>query len=62
MAANVALLSPEPTLTLVGTVTLALLLDSMTLVELEAGAVKVAVHVEVAGAFTVAGEHVKLLS
>lgn len=62
MTANVALLSPEPILTLAGTVTLALLLDSMTLVELEAGAVKVAVHVEVPGAFTVAGEQAKLLS
>ena len=62
MAVNVALLSPVAILTLPGTVTLALLLDSVTLELLEAAAVKVAVQVEVPGAFTVAGEQVKLLS
>ena len=62
VAVNVALLSPEPILIFAGTVTLALLLDSVTLVELEAAAVKVAVQVEVPGAFTVAGEQLKLLN
>jgi len=62
VAVNVALLSPAPILTLPGTVTLALLLESVTLAALEAAAVKVAVQVEVQGAFTVAGEHVKLLN
>ena len=62
VAVNVALLNPEPILTLAGTVTLVLLLDSVTLVELAAAAVKVAVQVEVPGAFTVAGEQVKLLN
>jgi hypothetical protein len=41
---------------------LALLLESVTLTALEAAAVKVAVQVEVPGAFTVAGEQVKLLN
>ena len=59
---NVALLSPEPILTLAGTVTFALLLVSVTLVALEAAAVNDAVQVEVPGAFTVAGEQLKLLS
>ena len=62
VAVNVALLSPEPILTLPGTVTLALLLESVTFTALEAAAVKVAVQVEVPGAFTVAGEQVKLLN
>ena len=57
-----ALLSPEPILTLPGTLTLTLLLASVTLVALDAAALKVAVHVEVPGAFTVAGEQLKLLS
>ena len=61
VAVNVALLSPAPILTLPGTVTFTLLLDSVTLVALEAAAVKVTVQVEVPGAFTVAGEQVKLL-
>jgi hypothetical protein len=61
VAVNVALLSPEPILRLAGTVTLVLLLDRATLVELAAAAVKVAVQVEVPGAFTVAGEQVRLL-
>jgi hypothetical protein len=62
VAVNVALLNPEPILTLPGTVTLVLLLASVTLVTLEAAAVSAAVQVEVPGAFTVAGEQVKLLS
>ena len=62
MAVNVALLSPAPILTLPGTVTLALLLESVTLAALEAAVVKVAVQVDVPGAFTVAGEQVKLLN
>jgi hypothetical protein len=62
VAVNVALLSPDPILTLAGTVTLTLLLISVTLVALEAAAVNAAVQVEVPGAFTVAGEQLKLLS
>ena len=62
VAVKVALLSPAPILTLPGTVTLVLLLDSATLVALEAAAVKVAVQVEVPGPVTVAGEQVRLLS
>ena len=62
VAVKVALLSPLPMLTLPGTVMLALLLASVTLVVLEAAAVKVAVQVEVPGAFTLAGEQLKLLN
>jgi hypothetical protein len=62
VAVNVALLSPLPILTLPGTVMLALLLASVTLVALEAAAVKAAVQVEVPGAFTLAGEQLKLLN
>ena len=62
MAVKVALLSPEPILTLPGTVMFALLLASVTLVALEAAAVNVAVQVEVPGAFTVAGEQLRLLN
>jgi hypothetical protein len=62
VAVNVALLSPLPILTLPGTVMLALLLASVTLVALEAAAVKVAVQLEVPGAFTLAGEQLKLLN
>lgn len=61
VAVNVALLSPEPILTLPGTVTLVLLLESVTLVALAAAEVNAAVQVEVPGAFTVAGEQLKLL-
>jgi hypothetical protein len=61
VAVNVALLSPVAILTLPGTVILALVLDSVTLEVLEAAAVSVTVQVEVPGAFTVAGEQVKLL-
>jgi hypothetical protein len=62
VAVNVALLSPAPIFTLPGTVTLVLLLNSATLTALETAAVRVTVQVEVPGAFTVAGEQVKLLS
>ena len=62
VAMNVALLSPDPTLTLPGTVTLVLLLDSATLAALDAAAVSVAVQVEVPGPVTVAGEQLKLLN
>ena len=62
MAVKVALLSPAPILTLAGTVMLALLLDSATLAALTAAAVNAAVQVEVPGAFTVAGEQLKLLN
>ena len=62
VAVNVALLSPAPILTLPGTDTLALLLSSVMLEVLEAAAVKVAVQVEVPGAFTAAGEQVRLLN
>jgi len=61
VAVKVALLSPEPILTLPGTVTLALLLESVTLEALTVAAVKVTVQVEVPGAFTVPGEQLKLL-
>jgi hypothetical protein len=62
VAVNVALLSPLPILTLPGTVMFTLLLESVTLAALEAAAVKVAVQSEVPGAFTVAGEQLKLLN
>jgi hypothetical protein len=62
VAVNVALLSPAPILTFPGTVTFALLLNSVTLVGLVAAAVNAAVQVEVPGAFTVAGEQIKLLN
>ena len=61
MAVKVAVLRPAPTLTLPGTLTLALLLDSVTLAALAVAAVKVTVQAEVPGAFTVAGEQLKLL-
>ena len=61
MATKVAVLSPTPILTLTGTVTVALLLESVTLAVLTANADKVTVQVEVPGAFTVPGEQVKLL-
>jgi hypothetical protein len=61
VAVNVPLLSPAPILTLPGTVMLTLLLASATMAALETAAVMVTVQVEVPGAFTVAGEQVKLL-
>jgi hypothetical protein len=62
LAVKFALLSPAPTVTLPGTVTLALVLSSVTLAALEAVAVKVTLQVEVPGAATVAGEQVKVLN
>ena len=58
---KVALLSPAPMLALPGTAIFGLLLNSATLEALEAAAVRVTVQVEVPGAFTVAGEQVRLL-
>jgi hypothetical protein len=49
-------------LTLAGTVTLVLLLDTAKLRALEAAAVSVTVQSAVPGALTVAGEQVRLLS
>jgi len=62
VAVKGALLSPEPTLTLAGTVMFVLLLDKVTVAPPPgAGAVSVTVQLEVPGAFTVAGEQLKLL-
>ncbi len=58
---NVALLVPVLTVTLPGTVTLVLLLDNVTPRGLEAAPVRVIVQSEVPGAFTIAGEQVRLL-
>jgi hypothetical protein len=60
LAVNEALLCPAVTATLAGTVMAALLLDSATVAPEGTVAVKVTVHVEVPGAFTVAGEQLKL--
>lgn len=62
MALNDALLSPAPMLTLVGTLTLVLLLDRLTLTALEAAALNVTMQAEVPGPFNVDGEQVRLLS
>jgi hypothetical protein len=62
VAANEPLVSPAPTPTLPGTVMLALLLDNVTVAPpAGAAAVSVTVQLEVPGAFTVAGEQLKLL-
>jgi hypothetical protein len=62
VAANDPVVSPAPTPTLPGTVMLALLLDKVTVAPAPgAGAVSVTVQLEVPGAFTVAGEQLKLL-
>ena len=58
---KVALIEPVPMLTVPGTVTLVLLLDNVTLRALEAAPVSVTVQREVPGAFTIAGEQVRLL-
>lgn len=58
---NAALLSPEPMLTLPGTVTIELLLASETLTAPDAAAVRVTVQLTGPGPFTVAGVQVKLL-
>ena len=60
---NPALLDPAPTVTLPGTVTLALLSDNATLNPPSgAGPLRVIVQVEDPGAFTLAGVHVRPLS
>ena len=60
LAVNEALLWPAATATPAGTVMLALLLESVTVAPEGTAAVKLTVHVEVPGAFTVAGEQLKL--
>jgi len=60
VAVNVALFVPVLTVTLPGTVTLALLLDNVTPSGLEAAPVSVIVQSEVPGAFTMAGAQVRL--
>ncbi len=55
-----ALFWPAVTATLPGTVILALLLESATVAPDGTAAVSVTVHVDVPGAFTVAGEQLKL--
>ncbi len=60
LAVNEALLWPAATATLAGTVMLALLLDKATVDPAETAAVNVTVQVEAPGAFTVAGEQLKL--
>ncbi len=62
VAVKFAPLSPAPTVTLAGTVTLALLLSSATLVALETAAVRVTLQGEVPGPVTVAGEQLRLLT
>jgi len=62
VAVNAALFAPAPIFTLAGTVMFALLLSSVTLAALEGAAVRLTVQVEIPGAFTVAGEQVKLLT
>ena len=52
---------PLPTVTLLGTVTLVLLLDNVTPRGLEATPVRVTVQSEVPGVFTMAGEQVRML-
>jgi hypothetical protein len=62
VAVNEVLLNPAPTPTLPGTVMLPLLLDKVTVAPpAGAAAVSVTVQLEVPGAFTVAGEQLKLL-
>ena len=59
-AGNDALLCPAVTATLAGTVMLTLLLERDTVAPDGTAAVNVTVHVDVPGAFTVAGEQLKL--
>jgi hypothetical protein len=62
VAVKDALLCPEPTAMLPGTVMLALLLDSTTVAPpAGAAAVSETVQLDVPGAFTVAGEQLRLL-
>src|SRR5579872_2485932 len=60
LAVNDALLCPAPTATLAGTVILPLLLDNVTVAPEGAAAVRLTVQLDVPGAFTVAGEQLKL--
>ena len=60
MAVKVALLWPEATVTLAGTVRLALLLERATLAPDVDATVRVTVHVDVPGALTVAGEQLSV--
>jgi hypothetical protein len=62
VAVNAALLCPAPILTLAGTVTLVLLLDSATLTALAGTALIVTVQAEVPGPLTLAVEQFRLLS
>ena len=62
VALNVVLLSPAPILTLLGTVTLVLLLCSVTLTAFEVAAVSVTEQVAVPGELTVPGAQARLLS
>jgi hypothetical protein len=63
VAVNWALLDPAATITLAGTLTLALALDKVTAnPPVEAASFSVAVQEEVPGAFTLAGVQDKLLS
>jgi hypothetical protein len=63
VAPKVVLLCPAGMLALPGTVTLALLLERATVAPPEGvAAVRVTVQVAVPGAFTVAGEQLRLLS
>ena len=60
VAVKVPLFCPAPMLMLPGTVTLALLLDNVIVRALEAVPVSVTLQSEVPGAFTMAGEQVRL--
>jgi hypothetical protein len=60
LAVNEALFWPAATATLAGTVMLALLLESVTVAPEGTAAVSVTVQLDVPGAFTVAGEQLKL--
>ncbi|MDP9112091.1 MAG: hypothetical protein M3O20_00255 [Acidobacteriota bacterium] len=62
VAVNVALLNPALTVTLAGTVTLVLLLDSATLTALEGAALNVTVQAEVPGPVTLAEVQLSPLS
>jgi hypothetical protein len=63
VAVNVAVVAPTATVTLAGTVSLALPLDSVTVNGApEAASLSVTVHVEEPGAFTLAGEQERLLT
>jgi len=62
VAVKAPVVAPDATVTLAGTVTLALLLDSATLAPpAGAAALRVSVHVEVPGATTMVGLQLRLL-